>query len=148
MPSPGQPIIVGGLSSNYSLVKKKTVSPRNHQGNTSGFINSQTAAATTQGPKMLLIADKNQQLLELAQGRPQVSEDYKASIVTQSDLQDSNSKNKNRIKNNQYNLPNSKNGTEVIDNADINGKKDLFSNNYLIGISGKFNNGLFNEDIS
>jgi len=62
-------------------------------------------------------------LLELAQGKPQVSEDFKGSIVTTSDLQDSNSKNKNRIKNNHYNLPNSKNGPEFVDNPDINGKK-------------------------
>jgi hypothetical protein len=111
-------------------------------------MNSQTAAAVgTQGPKMLLIADKNQHLLELAQGRPQVSEDYKVSIVTQNELQDSNSKNKNRIKNNHYNLPNCKNGSEIIDNADINGK-NISSNNYLIGISAKYSNGLLNEDIT
>ena len=66
MPSPGQPVLVGGPNSNYSLVKKKTVSPRN-QTNTSGFMNSQTAGTA---PKMLLMADKNQHLLELAQGKP------------------------------------------------------------------------------
>ena len=59
MPSPGQPIVVGGPNTNYSLVKKKTVSPRN-QTNTSGFMNSQTAAVVGGGgPKMLLMADKN-----------------------------------------------------------------------------------------
>lgn len=120
MPSPGQPVIMGGIGSNYSLVKKKTVSPRN-QSNTSGIMNSQSVA-NAGGPKMLLMADKNQHLLELAQGKPQVSEDFKGSMVTTSDLQDSNSKNKNRLKNNHYNLPNSKNGPEIIDNADINGK--------------------------
>jgi hypothetical protein len=43
-------------------------------------------------------------------------------MVTSSDLHDSNSKNKNRIKNNHYNLPNSKNGPEIIDTTDNNGK--------------------------
>jgi hypothetical protein len=85
-------------------------------------------------------------LLELAQGRPQISDDIKASIVTSSDINDSNSKNKNRIKNNHYNLANCKNGSEIIDNADINGKSN-FSNNYLIGISAKYSNGLINEDM-
>ena len=42
--------------------------------------------------------------------------------MNSSDLQDSNSKNKNRIKNNQYILPNSKNGPEIIDTTDNNGK--------------------------
>jgi len=59
--------MAGVQVTNYSIVKKKTVSPRN-QANTSGYLSSQTAAAN--GPKMLLMADKNQQLLELAQGKP------------------------------------------------------------------------------
>ena len=46
---------MAGVNPNYSLVKKKTVSPRN-QSNTSGYISSQTAVG---GPKMLLMADKN-----------------------------------------------------------------------------------------
>jgi hypothetical protein len=50
--------VVAGPHNNYSLVKKKTVSPRN-QTNTSGFMNSQTAAVVGGGPKMLLMADKN-----------------------------------------------------------------------------------------
>ena len=59
MPSPGQPIVVTGVPhTNYTLVKKKTVSPRN-QTNTSGFINNQQTIAAGQGPKMLLMADKN-----------------------------------------------------------------------------------------
>ena len=111
--------MAGVQVTNYSIVKKKTVSPRN-QTNTSGYVSSQTAA--TNGPKMLLMADKNQHLLELAQGKPQISEDLKGSTVNSSDLQDSNSKNKNRIKNNQYILPNSKNGPEIIDTTDNNGK--------------------------
>jgi hypothetical protein len=61
-------------------------------------------------------------------------------------LQDSNSKNKNKIKNNHFNLPNSKNAPEYIDNSDMNGKCSPNAQHYLIGMSGKYNSGMLNEE--
>ena len=61
-------------------------------------------------------------------------------------MQDSNSKNKNKIKNNHYNLPNSKNAPEYIDNSDMNGKCSPNAQHYLIGMSGKYNSGMLNEE--
>ncbi len=63
MTSPGQANALS-IMSNTNFAKKKTVSPRNAN---SGIQNNQGSAMG--GAKMLLMADKNQQILDLAQGK-------------------------------------------------------------------------------
>ena len=54
-------------NNNFPGSKKKTVSPRNMSTNQGGYAPGNQGSSLG-GPKMLLLADKNQQMLDFAQG--------------------------------------------------------------------------------
>jgi hypothetical protein len=52
-------------NNNFAGSKKKTVSPRNISSNQGGFV-AGNQGSSLGAPKMLLLADKNQQMLDFA----------------------------------------------------------------------------------
>lgn len=55
-------------NNNFAGSKKKTVSPRNMTTNQGGYVVANQGSSLG-APKMLLMADKNQQMLDFAQGK-------------------------------------------------------------------------------
>ena len=55
-------------NNNFAGSKKKTVSPRNISTNQGGYA-AGNQGSSLGGPKMLLLADKNQQMIDFAQGK-------------------------------------------------------------------------------
>lgn len=68
--SPGQAnSLVTMANNNFAGSKKKTVSPRNIINSQGGGYAVTNQGSSLGGPKMLLMADKNQQMLDFAQGK-------------------------------------------------------------------------------